>query len=160
MDVRVSLWTIKAFYSFKERELWKVQKNKWIKVVKLSIKRIYTKIIKNVLIWMILKQKYDLYDLDLFSTIKKCWNYLTLERTVEYWNAIHCTDVLCALMVLIGDFSILKSYWYIFPREDPIAKVAPSGMKSTAVRGASATKVFTSLWKGQQSIYRYVDVCI
>lgn len=80
------------------------------------------------------------------------WKCLTLVRTVEYWNAIHCTDVLWALMVLTGDFNILKSYWYIFPREDPIAKVAPSGMKSTAVRGVSATKVFTSLWEGEQSM--------
>lgn len=98
-------------------------------------------------------------DLDLFSKIKnKERKYLTLEKTVEYWNAIHCTDVLCALMVLTGDFNILKSYWYIFPREDPIAKVAPSGMKSTAVRGASATNVFTILWKEEQSIWRHVNI--
>lgn len=61
-------------------------------------------------------------------------------------------------MVLTGDFNILKSYWYIFPREDPIAKVAPSGIKSTAVRGVSATSVFTSLWKKEQSLCRYVSI--
>lgn len=58
---------------------------------------------------------------------------------------MHFTQPLWAVTAFTGDVSCLKSYWQIFPREDPIAKVVPSGMKSTVVRGKSATIVVSNL---------------